>query len=162
MCIRDRLGADGVVFGALTADRRVDVGVCRRLIDAARPMKVTFHRAFDVCADSNAAITCLLQMQVDRLLTSGLAPTAIEGCDALRKLVKQSNGAIAVIAASGVNGDNVGEIIARTSAPEVHASAAQLSAPTDYAIDFGGSARTTCEAKVRSLKTRLNELPNVR
>lgn len=152
--IAKRLGAQGVVFGALTTDRHIDIETCRSLIDEARPMAVTFHRAFDVVDSDNAqsAMDSLLQLKVDRLLTSGLATTAVAGSESIRKLVQQSADKIKVIAASGVNADNAAQLIAATGVTEIHASSAQLSPPTGYAIDFGGKPRTTCESKVRNLR----------
>jgi copper homeostasis protein len=73
------LGADGVVIGALAANGDVDIATTRALLDAARPMQVTFHRAFDFARDQDVATEALLNLGVDRVLTSGGAPSALEG-----------------------------------------------------------------------------------
>ena len=73
------LGASGVVLGLLTAEGRVDRERTARLIEAARPMSVTFHKAFDAARDPFEALDDLIALGVDRVLTSGRAPTAREG-----------------------------------------------------------------------------------
>src|SRR5690606_35596625 len=91
------LGADGVVIGALTPDGRVDEQATRALIAAARPMRVTFHRAFDAVRDPREALETLVALGADRVLTAGGAPSALEGADALRRLVAQAAGRLVVL-----------------------------------------------------------------
>jgi copper homeostasis protein len=121
-------GADGVVIGALTADGAVDVPLTRRLIEVARPLSVTFHRAFDETADPASALGDVLALGADRLLTSGGAPTAPEGADLIETLVARSGKNMAVMAGSGVTEHTAADIVRRTRVRELHFSA-RASAP---------------------------------
>jgi copper homeostasis protein len=121
-------GADGVVVGALTAAGTVDVPLTRRLIALARPLSVTFHRAFDETDDPVAAFDDVLALGADRLLTSGGAPTALEGAELIETLVERSAKRIEVMAGSGVTERTAAEIRRRTGVRELHFSA-RASAP---------------------------------
>lgn len=115
-----RLGADGVVVGALTADGDVDAPAIRTLVAAARPMQVTFHRAFDAVRDPAAALETLVALGVDRVLTAGGAPSALEGAAALGDLVRRAAGRIVVLAGGGLTAENVGPVVAASGVREVH------------------------------------------
>ena len=115
--------ADGVVIGALHADRRVDMDACGKLIEAARPMSVTFHRAFDVTPDPMSALEDLITLGVDRLLSSGQAASAWEGRDLLRRLVQAAGTRIIVMPGAGINENNAGSLVQETGAQELHFSA---------------------------------------
>lgn len=117
------LGADGVVVGALTADGYVDVPVLERLKRAAGTMSVTFHRAFDVCADPYEALEQLIAAGCSRVLTSGQARNATEGADVLFRLVRQAKGRIAVMPGCGITPANAAAVLRSTGAMEIHASA---------------------------------------
>lgn len=119
------LDVDGMVLGALTANGDVDVATVRALIDAARPMQVTFHRAFDFVRDQDAALDALLALDVNRVLTSGGAATALEGAPSLARLVKRAGDDLIVVAAGSITPANVGEIVRRSGVREVHVRAAE-------------------------------------
>ena len=123
-----RLGCDGVVLGALEADGAVDVPVCRTLIDAAGDLGVTFHRAFDVARDPASALEDVIALGCERLLTSGARATATEGAEVIASLVHQAAGRMRVMAGAGITPSNVCDVLARTGAHEVHASARTLRA----------------------------------
>lgn len=114
------LGVDGVVIGALREDATIDTSAMRRLIDAARPMAVTFHRAFDVCRDPGQALDELIALGVERVLTSGQASTATEGAPMIARLVKRSAGRIGILAGGGVNEENIAALVSNTGVSEVH------------------------------------------
>ncbi len=120
-----RLGADGVVVGALTPDGRVDAAVTRALVDAARPMRVTFHRAFDAARDAAEALEALVALGVDRVLTAGGAPSALDGAAALGRLVRQAGGRLAVLAGGGLTAETVGRVVAASGVREVHVRGAE-------------------------------------
>lgn len=128
-----RFGAAGVVFGALHADGTVDGERTRALIAAARPLSVTFHRAFDFTPDADKALDALIALGVDRILTSGQAATAREGTRILARLVSRAAGRVTILAGGGVNEDNVAEIARRTGVREVHVRATSLfESPASY------------------------------
>ncbi|WP_421874782.1 copper homeostasis protein CutC [Marinoscillum sp.] len=116
------LGADGVVFGLLNPDGSVDKERCDELIALARPMNITFHRAFDMVKDPIKSLEDLIELGIDRVLTSGLEPDVISGKSMLKKLVEQADGRIIVLAGGGVRLHNVQELIAATGVPEIHVS----------------------------------------
>ncbi len=118
-----RLGVDGVVIGALTAEGDIDTATCQRLINAADGMSVTFHRAFDMCRNPQKALEELVALGCHRVLTSGQAPTAEAGIEQLEKLVKQADGRIIIMPGCGVNSNNAKNILQATGAKEIHASA---------------------------------------
>jgi len=114
---------DGVVIGLLRADGRVDTVRTIELIELARPMQVTFHRAFDRCKDPIEALEAIIDIGCDRLLTSGLENTAREGVETIAKLVEQASGRIDVMPGSGINEQNIARIAESTGATSFHASA---------------------------------------
>ena len=118
-----QLGADGVVIGCLKADGSLDTEANSRLIEAARGMAVTFHRAFDRCRNPETALLQLCQMGVDRILTSGQQPTAAKGVELLRKLNALAGGQIKILAGCGVNEGNIRHIHEATGIREFHFSA---------------------------------------
>jgi len=117
------LGADGVVIGALTKEGDINYDVCKKLVEAAGNMSVTFHRAFDMVRDGDKALEDAISLGCKRILTSGLMPTAYEGREMLRHLVQKADGRIIIMPGSGVNSANANEILTFTGAKEIHASA---------------------------------------
>lgn len=126
--VAEEAGADGVVIGALTPSGAVDVPLVARQIAVARPLSVTFHRAFDEAADLAAAFSDVLELGADRLLTSGGAPTALEGADMIKSLTARSDGRIAIMAGSGVTEATAAQVVHRAGVRELHFSA-RASAP---------------------------------
>jgi copper homeostasis protein len=116
-------GAHGIVTGALTSAHEIAEDRTAELVDAARPWTVTFHRAFDVCADLAGALERLIHLSVDRVLTSGGARTAPEGADRIRQLVTQAQGQTEILAGGGIDGENVARLVRETGVGEVHFSA---------------------------------------
>jgi copper homeostasis protein len=119
-----RHGADGVVIGALDRSGSVDRGVARALVEAARPMAVTFHRAVDLARDLDEALDVLLELGIERVLSSGQARSAEEGIPVLARMVQRDPARLTVIAAGGVRPANVRRIVAETGVREIHSSAA--------------------------------------
>jgi len=117
------LGCDGVVVGMLLADGRVDRMRCGRLVEAAYPMGVTFHRAFDRSADPFEALETIIGIGCERILTSGQRPVAMEGAQLLRELVRAADERIVIMPGSGVRSGNIAELAAKTGAVEFHTSA---------------------------------------
>lgn len=121
MCKRASL--DGVVFGILNPDGTIDKGRCRKLLEAARPMKVTFHRAFDMTRDPFEALEDCIEAGFDRVLTAGQQAVASKGTALIAELVKRANGRIAIMPGSGINEETVERIVKETGVKEVHFSA---------------------------------------
>lgn len=118
-----KLGVDGVVIGCLTADGEIDMQRNHELVNAAKGMNVTFHRAFDMCKDPFQSLEQIITLGCDTLLTSGQQPTAIEGVTLLKKLVDKANGRITIMPGSGVNENNIATIAQQTGASVFHFSA---------------------------------------
>lgn len=130
-------GFDGVVVGALTTDGEVDLPACRALVAAAEGMSVTFHRAFDLCANRTQALEQIIELGFDRVLTSGGAPTAYEGRVELQRLVQLAAGRIVIMPGAGVKSTNAGLILETTGAQEIHASA-RAPRPSDMRFKHRG------------------------
>lgn len=114
------VGIAGIVTGALDASGRVDVKRTRSLVKAAGGLSVTFHRAIDSATDLPAALDDAIDAGVNRVLTSGGAPTAREGVKVIAALVLQARERVSIIAGGGIREHTVREVIARTGAREVH------------------------------------------
>jgi copper homeostasis protein len=137
-----KIGADGIVLGILYPDGRVDVDRTRRLVELARPLTVTFHRAFDVSADIFRALDDICAAGVDRVLTSGGAQTAVLGIDRLTQLVKDAHGRIAIMAGGGVRENNAASIIERTGVKDIHSGLGSQVADSTSGSDPKISSRT--------------------
>ena len=120
------LGADGVVFGLLRPDGTIDEARTSALVEAARPLSVTFHRAFDMSRDLSESLAALKRCDVDRVLTSGGFRAAPEGLDVLRSLVEQAGDDLVVMPGCGIREHNVAEVLAKTGAREVHFSSGRV------------------------------------
>ncbi len=118
-----RLGANGVVIGALTEHLELDLEVLKTLLSAARPLEVTFHRAFDVVADPIAALEELLHLGVKRILSSGQQASAELGIPLLANLVKLARDRISIMPGAGINASNAKKIWQETGVNELHFSA---------------------------------------
>jgi len=114
---------DGIVIGLLTADGNIDKERTRELLILAQPMSVTFHRAFDVCRDPLAALEDLIDVGVDRVLTSGQQADAISGAETIKKLVDTAGDRIVVMACGGIDETNIADVVAATGAQELHFTA---------------------------------------
>lgn len=121
-----QLNVHGVVFGCLTKDGDIDTGLMRKLIDAAKPLSVTCHRAFDVCRDPFKALEQLIDLGCDRILTSGQQPDAVKGIPLIAELVKRAGDRIIIMPGCGVRENNIARIEAETRAKEFHTSARSI------------------------------------
>ncbi len=117
-----QLGCEGVVLGLLQKDGRIDMIRTSALIDAAYPMEVTFHRAFDRCLDPFEALEQLVAIGCQRILTSGQKPSAPAGAEMIAELVRKADGRISIMPGSGVRKENISELAQVTGATEFHSS----------------------------------------
>jgi copper homeostasis protein len=116
------LGCSGVVYGILTSDGTIDIERCILLRELAKPMSVSFHRAFDMTNNLPEALETLIDIGFERVLSSGGFSTAIEGAAALSKLIKLAANRIQVMPGSGIRLENVKTLVQTTSAKALHAS----------------------------------------
>ena len=113
-------GANGVVLGILDSAGNVDIHRTRHLIDVARPLSITFHRAFDMSADLFRALEDVCATGADRLLTSGGEQTCLQGIGTIAQLVRLGRNRITIMAGGGIGLDNAAHIIERTAVTEIH------------------------------------------
>ena len=118
-----QVGCDGVVIGMLLTDGSVDKQRCSRLVEAAYPMGVTFHRAFDWAANPFEALEDIITLGCERILTSGQRPTAMEGAVLIDQLVREADDRIVIMPGSGVRASNIVQLAEATGAAEFHTSA---------------------------------------
>ena len=149
-----RAGSDGVVFGILTANGLLDTRRCTELIQLARPMQATCHRAIDMSRDLSQTLEDCIGCGYDRILTSGGKLKAIQGIDAIAKLQQQAGNRIKIMAGSGVTEDNVSTIVKQTGVTEIHFSAVSFrESGMSYQNTFisGMGSNADVEYKLRSV-----------
>lgn len=117
-----QLGADGVVFGCLTAEGDVDVPLMKKLMNGVGEMSVTFHRAFDMCSNPKEALEQIIDLGIDRILTSGQEETAELGIPLLKELVELAGDRIIIMPGCGINAGNIRKIAEETGTSEFHFS----------------------------------------
>ena len=117
------LGADGAVVGALNADGTLDTAFLAQCREAAKGLHLTLHRAFDVCADAEAAMEQAIDLGFDTILTSGQKATAAEGAQMIERLVQLAGDRITIMPGSGVNDQNIAQLYRVTGAQAFHLSA---------------------------------------
>jgi copper homeostasis protein len=117
-------GADGVAFGILTADQRIDVRRCRAVVRpiAAAGREAVFHRAFDAVVDPFDALERLVDLGVRRVMTSGGRRTAAAGAGVIARLIEQVNGRIEILPAGGIRPSNARRLVERTGCVQLHTS----------------------------------------
>ena len=128
-------GAAGIVCGALTEDGQLDLPLLKHLIQLSRPLSFTFHRAFEELRDPFTALEQLIDLGVDRILTSGQQATALAGVSLLEELILRARGRITILPGSGINARNVLPILQQTGAREVHLSAKKVLANGQWQSD---------------------------
>ena len=129
-----KVGIDGVVIGVLNEKSEIDVAKSKLLLAAAAGMQTTFHRAFDCLNNPLEGLTEIIELGFDRVLTSGLAPTAVEGQDLLKKLIEKAKNDIMILPGSGLNSKNIAAFVKNTNAKEIHASAKKVIYPIDKSL----------------------------
>jgi copper homeostasis protein len=128
-------GTDGVVLGVLTKNHRVDVERTQELVEFAKPLPVTYHRAFDEAVDLRQALEDMIQTGAKRILTSGGAKSALEGAAALAKLIEAAGERIVIVPGAGISCLNIERVAQQTGAREFHSG---LSAVLPYGRkDYG-------------------------
>ena len=116
-------GADGVVIGILKPDGSVDTERASQLAELARPLPVTFHRAFDMARDPFEAMEAIITIGCKRILTSGQEPSCLEGAELLAELVRRAGDRIIIMPGGGLRERNIKKIRDITGAVEYHFAA---------------------------------------
>ncbi|NQU35725.1 MAG: copper homeostasis protein CutC [Bacteroidetes bacterium] len=131
--IAKQLNANGVVTGILDKYGLVDMVRMEELISLAQPMRMVFHRAFDMCSDPYKVLNQLIELKVDRLLTSGQKNTAVEGAELICELISIAGGRIEIMPGSGINIGNFHELMQKTGATNFHLTGrSKVSSGMDY------------------------------
>ena len=136
-----QVGVDGIAFGVLTEEGGIDRPRSQQLVESARPLKATFHRAFDMSRDLSQSLEDVIAARVDRVLTSGGKQRAEDSVSTLLKLNQSAADRIIVMMGGGISEGNVHRLIAATGVREIHASVrVPLPSPMRYrneSISFG-------------------------
>lgn len=119
------LKVDGVVTGILTPKNMIDIKRCTELVSMAKPMHVTFHRAFDETPEPLKALDEVIGCGFDRILTSGKKENAVTGITLISELISAAKEKIRIMPGGGVRSGNISELI-KTGAKEFHSSALNL------------------------------------
>lgn len=141
-------GADGVVLGILTSNRRVDVARTRELVQSAKPLPVTYHRAFDEAADLRQALEDVTASGAKRILTSGGTKSALEGAVVLADLILAAGERIIIVPGAGINAANIRQLAPRTKAREFHSG-------LGTSLPYGSQEYKRFEEEVRKLSEQL-------
>lgn len=156
---------DGVVLGLLTEAGSVDVARMRNLIEVARPLQVTFHRAFDVSTDLDRALEDVIACGADRILTSGGKPDAVRGAARIAQLQKKAGNRIRIMAGGGIRASNIRIVALKTGVHEIHTSLSKdvESRPSDGGAEFGTRQNghksfRVLEHDVRAFKSALDAI----
>jgi len=138
------LKVEGIVLGILNASGRVDVARTKELVELAKPLSVTFHRAFDATNDPFTALQDILDCGCRHILTSGQQPTAMEGSELISELIKRADSRIIIMPGGGVRSANIQDLV-KTGAHELHSSA------------LSGNQKVAEELEIQKMKSLLGE-----
>lgn len=128
------LGFNGIVSGILKMDNTIDFERTRELIELSKPLSFTFHRAFDCVTNPKESVKKLIDLGVDRVLTSGFQSKAIEGIEVLKELQKQAKDNSIILPGSGINPSNV-QLFKKAGFKEIHTSASKQIATSNVFFD---------------------------
>jgi copper homeostasis protein len=148
-------GMDGVVLGVLTKDHRVDVEPTRELVELAKPLPVTYHRAFDESANLHHALEDVIQSGAKRILTSGGAKSASEGGAVLAELIETARERIVIVPGAGISGANIVQVARQTRAREFHSG-------LSTALPYGSCEYKKFEEEVRNLSEQIARISQTR
>jgi len=156
------LGYNGIAVGLLNSDGSIDMERTKILVELAAPMGVTFHRAFDSCNNFEKALEDVISCGCERILTSGLKNTAIEGSDVLKKLLNLAKDRIIIMPGSGIKSNNIKFLKKLVPAKEWHASAkTTLISKMNYhnieLKNMGNSLTKSDENEIGKLVNKLND-----
>jgi len=160
-------GVDGIVLGALLADNEVDVEATTKLVARARPLQVTFHRAFDLCPNLERSLRDVISTGADRVLTSAGAKEAVQATEKLAHLVDLAQGRTRIMAGGGVRQQNVRDLVIASGVRDVHSTLGfsewcknlDWNGAEEDGHEPANAARyVVSESDVRAMRTILSEL----
>lgn len=151
IAVAQNIGMDGVVLGILNGRGEIDVDRTRELVKLAKPLPVTFHRAFDEAADIDAALEAVIETGATRILTSGGAANAPAALSVLRRLVAASKKRIIILPGGGISASNALQVARQTGARELHSGLGSVMA-------YGDKDYDRFESEVRKLVAQLMPL----
>lgn len=153
-----KLGADGIVCGALSNTANIDLEKTQQLLEASHPLPLTFHRAFDRCVDPIGALQQLMDLGLSRILSSGQEATALQGRNLLKQMVEQAADQLTILAGAGINSDNAKQLVEETGLREIHFSAKRKVMPAV----FGNAQKKNAFSDGTYWLTDAREIKNVR
>ena len=156
IAIAQRVGMDGIVLGLtgrdhVTGHHRIDVGRTQMMVWHAKPLPVTFHRAFDMVGDMEAGLKDLMRAGAARVLTSGGAANALAGIESLARLVRVANERVIVVPGGGINASNVAQVARQSGAREIHSGLGSV-------LAYGQDDYASFENEVRKMAEQLAKL----
>jgi copper homeostasis protein len=136
-------GADGIVFGILLPDGKIDLARCRRIRKLTGDRQSVFHRAIDVTPDPLESLEQLVDLGVTRILSSGAKDSAPEGAGLIRQLVERAGGRIEIMPGGGIHPYQVREVVEKTGCSQIHLTAWRTATDTsthaNLGVTFGGA-----------------------
>lgn len=136
-------GADGIVFGILTPDGHVDLERCKIMRDRIGNHTAVFHRAFDVVPDWRASMDQLVDLGIDRILTSGQCPSVRDGSKTVAEMIAYAGDRLEILPGAGITLQNVQDVIGETGTKQIHIALNQVrqdpSTNQNQSIFFGGA-----------------------
>ena len=150
IAVAKECGMSGAVLGILHVNRRVDVERTRGLVELARPLQVTFHRAFDETPDLREALKDVMATGAARVLTSGGSPSAEEGASEIAALMEAGSEKIGVLCGGGINSANLERVVQATHAREFHTGLSTV-------LPYPRSSHEAFEEEVRKLSELLRK-----
>lgn len=141
------LGCHGIVSGVLNGNTTVDTIRTKELVELSKPLPFTFHRAFDCVPKSFDALEELINLGVNRILTSGQETSAEKGLKLLQELKSQANNRITILPGSGVNPENVLSF-KKAGFSEVHTSASKVINNKKDSVYFGEIIQTESDKEI--------------
>ncbi len=139
------LGCQGIVSGVLNSNKTIDIDRTRDLLDLSKPLSFTFHRAFDLVPNPEEGLKQLIDLGVNRVLTSGQHQKAINGLETLKKLKQQAENKIIILIGGGVSSENA-RVFRDAGFNEIHSSASKIMT-TEASKHFGNTKQTVSNPK---------------
>jgi len=150
------LGCHGIVSGVLNQDNTIDIERTKELVALSKPLPFSFHRAFDVVPNPKEALEQLINLGIDRVLTSGQEAKAIDGIMLLKNLKQQAQNRITILIGSGINSNNA-RTFRNEGFKEIHASASEVIS-NEASVYFGNTPQTV--SSIKEIKAILKVMTN--